>query len=122
MMAGLIVALCLTGCRESGSDPTARVPRNPAEAASQLEQVFAAAPGNARQNATSAAEALRQGDYEKAVAALQVLRSGSGVTLEQGLAIHHSVVAMETRLMNAMNSGDPNAKRAYELLRALKRN
>ena len=67
---------------------------------------------------------MRAGDYEKAVVALQVIRSGSGtnVTFEQGLAVHYSVVAMERKLINAVEAGDENAKRAYKVLKELKRN
>jgi hypothetical protein len=38
------------------------------------------------------------------------------------MAIHHSAVAMEAKLVNAMDAGDENAKRAYQLLKELKRN
>ncbi len=65
---------------------------------------------------------MRKGDYEKAIVALQVMRNAKDITLEQGLAIHNSAVAMEVRLINAMDAGDPNAKRAYQLLKELKRN
>jgi hypothetical protein len=64
---------------------------------------------------------MRQGQYDKAVMSLQVVRSRGNLTLEQGVAVHGSIVAMEAQLIQAMGSGDPNAKRAYELLRAMKR-
>jgi len=44
------------------------------------------------------------------------------VTFEQGLAVHNSVVAMERQLVNAADAGDENAKRAYKILKELKRN
>jgi hypothetical protein len=53
---------------------------------------------------------------------LQVIRSGDNITLDQGIAIHHSMVALEARLVNAMAAGDENARRAYQLLRDMKRN
>jgi hypothetical protein len=42
--------------------------------------------------------------------------------LEQGLAVHNSERALVTKLLTAMEAGDPNAKRAYELLKKNSRN
>jgi len=114
--------MVLSGCRRSGDAVREAVPRNPKEAASQLQRVFESAPPDLKRNADLASEAMRKGDYENAVVALQVIRSGQNVTLEQGIAIHHSAVAMEAKLINAMDAGDENARRAYEILKALKRN
>ncbi len=112
----------LNGCGKS-SDAAGEVPpRNPKEAATQLQQVFASAPPDVKQNADVASEAMRKGDYEKAVLSLQVIRSGQNITLDQGLAIHNSAVAMEAKLISAIEAGDENARRAYELLKRLKRN
>ena len=124
-MVGTAALLLATGCRkasEAAGDAVA--PRTPQEAASQLEQVFKNAAPEIKQGAATASSAMRAGDYEKAVVALQVIRSGSGtnVTFEQGLAVHYSVVAMERKLINAVEAGDENAKRAYKVLKELKRN
>lgn len=121
LLLSSIASLGLFGCGDSSPGTAEVVPRNPGQAASQLEQVFASAPTEVKQSAEAAAVALRQADYEKAVVALQILRSRPGVTLDQGVAIHHSVVAMEAKLVSGVESGDPNAMRAYELLKALKR-
>jgi hypothetical protein len=111
--------LTLAGCSRSDDGPA--IARNPQEAASQLDQAFAAAAPEIKQSVAAASEALRSGEYEKAVINLQVVRSGEALTLDQGLAIHSSVVTLESSLVNAMAAGDPNARRAYELLKAMKR-
>jgi len=121
-VVGTVALVFLQGCGKSDPATGAAVPRNPQEAASRLQTVFAKAAPDIKQTADTASNAMRKGDYEKAVVALQVIRSGTNVTFEQGLAIHNSVVAMERQLINAVDAGDENAKRAYRLLKELKRN
>jgi hypothetical protein len=111
---GLLTAtLLLAGCGKSEPDPITVVPRNPAEAATQVEQVFRDAPAPIQEAATQASEAMRRGDYEQAVVSLQIAKQQEAITVQQGVAIHNSMVAME--------SGDPQAKQAYEILRRMKR-
>ena len=119
---GLALLLCAGGCGKSATEAERALPRNPREAASQIEQAFVQSAPEIKQNAGVASDAIQKGDYEKAVASLHVLQRQQGITLEQGLAIHHSMVALEGRLISAMESGDQNAKRAYQLLKELKRN
>jgi hypothetical protein len=111
----------VAGCSRSPEQADAPPPRNPKEAATAIEQVFEQAPGENRQAAASAAEALRGGDYEKAVVHLEAMKLRENITVEQGLAIHQSIVAMEAKLVQAMEAGDPNARRAYETLKRMKR-
>jgi hypothetical protein len=122
MIAGTVALVFLQSCGKSDQATGAAVPRNPQEAASQLQAVFAQAAPSVKQTADTASIAMRKGDYEKAVVALQVIRSGTNVTFEQGLAVHNSVVAMERQLVYAADAGDEKAKRAYRLLKDLKRN
>jgi hypothetical protein len=121
-VVGTVALVFLQGCGKSDQATGAAVPRNPQEAASQLQTVFAKAAPDLKQTADTASNAMRKGDYERAVVALQVIRSGTNVSFEQGLAVHNSVVAMERQLINAAEAGDQNAKRAYKILKELKRN
>lgn len=98
------------------------VAEDPKQAASQLDQAFASANPQIKNGVENASEAMRTGDYEKAVVNLQMVKGTEALTVEQGLAIHSSVVALEGELIRAAEAGDPNAKRAYDLLRAMKRN
>jgi hypothetical protein len=116
-----VLILVLGGCSKSDGDSGKITTTTPKEAASQLERAFANSNPDAKKNADIVSEALRKGDYEKAVVSLQAIRSGSNITLEQGVAIHGSVVALEGKLVTAMESGDENAKKAYELLKQFKR-
>lgn len=117
-LCALTFALALSGCGKSDDD--AAPPRNTKEAASQLQQAFQPAAPPIKQSADAAAEAMQKGDYEKAVVSLQVARSSPNVSLQQGLAIHNSALAMEAELVKRMDAGDPNARRAYELLKRMK--
>jgi len=119
MIGALLVAVLLTagGCGKSSSGDAA-VPKTPQQAASQLEQVFAPAQVEIKDKAVAASQALRTSDYEKAAQALALLETRNDLTLEQGLAVHNSSIALIGKLVVAMEAGDPNAKRAYELLKA----
>ncbi len=111
--------MALAGCSKSDDGPA--IAKNPQQAAAQLDQAFAAAAPEIKQSVAAAAEAMRSGQLEKAVVNLRMVQSSEALTLEQGLAVHGSVVTLSKSLINAMESGDPNARRAYELLKALKR-
>lgn len=122
MVVTLLAALLVlpAGCKKSSEDSLV-IAETPQEAATQLEQAFNTAPPEIKQSVVSASQAMRQGQYEQAVVNLQVVRNSEALTLDQGLAVHSSVVAMEQALISRIDAGDPNARRAYELLKALKR-
>ena len=120
-MAAVVVLALTASCGKSDEDDGAIGATTPEQAASQLEQAFAESPA-AKTEVEVVSQALRSGEYEKAVVSLEAVRSRENITLEQGLAIHSSMLTMEERLVNAMAAGDENAKRAYELLKRLKRN
>ncbi len=114
----LAAAVALIGCKRADND--VKMAATPKEAASQIEQAFQNANPEVRSAADAAAEAMRNGEFEKAVVSLTTVKSAPSVTLDQGLAVHSSTVALEARLVSAMASGDENARRAYELLKAMK--
>ena len=117
----MLSLLFLGGCSKSKSAQDFNVASTPKEAATQLDQAFQNAVPEVRQSVSVASQALRTEDYEKAVVTLHVIRSREGITLNQGLAIHSSMVALEGKLIYAMEAGDQNARRAFELLKQLKR-
>lgn len=119
LVALVVAALAGPGCGRSDEDAATLTP---AQAATQLDEAFAAAPAEVQHTVQTAAEALKEGDAEKAVVALEVARSSPTLTLEQGLAVHNSLVALEANLINAAAAGDVKAQRAYELLKKAKRN
>lgn len=115
-----VTLLLLTGCGKG--DSGAIEVTTPKEAASTLEQAFHQAPDPVQDEVHQVSEAMRRGEYDRAVMSLQAVKEQSNVTLEQGMAVHGAMVSMEAQLIQAIQSGDQNAARAYELLRALKRN
>ena len=117
-----LAILLLGGCRKSSDDLSEAIPRSPTEAASQLQKVFETAAPDVRQTVSVVSEAMQKDDYEKAVVSLQIIRSGKNITLEQGLAIHNSELAMQRKILSRVEAGDENAKRAYKILKELKRN
>ena len=115
-----LLALLLTGCGGS-TDDSAGV-ATPQQAASQIDEAFTTAEPEIQKNIHVASEALREGKFEQAVVALQVTRNATNLTLDQGMAVHNSMIALEQHLINAAANGDPNAQRAYDLLKKSKRN
>jgi len=118
------VFLCLvSGCGGKAPPPTERVaPAKPKEAATQLDRAFAGANTEVKSFSTAASQALQTADYEGAVQSLQMIREKGGLTPDQGLAVHSSMVSLEAKLISAMSAGDANAKRAYEQLKKARRN
>ena len=100
--------------------PVTSAPK-PKAVATQLDQAFSSANVEVKKEATVASEALRTANYEEALHSLYTVRKQGNLTLEQGMAVHNSMVALEGALIGAINAGDPKAKRAYELLRELSR-
>lgn len=117
--AVLLVSALLVGCGSRDGEEV-KTASTPAEAASQIERAFANAPEETRRAADMAAEALRRGEFEKAVVSLTTVRAATNVTFEQGLAIHGSTLQLEARLAAEMASGSESAQRAYSLLKAMK--
>jgi hypothetical protein len=116
LAAALLVAA--TGCSKSPKEiTTTAAPPQPKEAASQIQQAFTAAPVEVKKSAEVVSESLRTANYEQAVKSLQVIRAGQNLTFEQGMAVHNSERALVAKLLVAMEAGDPNAKRAYEMLK-----
>lgn len=121
LVAGILLAVA-PGCgKASRSEGDVKLAETPAEAATQVEEAFSTSEPMVKDNASAAAEAVRTGNYEKAVVALQSLKERPDATLQQGLAVHGYLVNLEAQLINAAAAGDPKAQRAYEMLKAMKR-
>jgi hypothetical protein len=111
------------GCSKQAANPAERrTPPKPKEAASQLDQAFAGANNQVKSQASTASQALQSADYEKAAASLQMIKEQGNLTVDQGMAVHNSMISLEQKLISAMEAGDPNAKRAYEQLKRSRRN
>ncbi|MBL9136318.1 MAG: hypothetical protein JNK85_10635 [Verrucomicrobiales bacterium] len=121
-VVGLVMmVLMAAGCGRGGGDADIKLPETTAQAAEQVEDVFATAEPEMKETAAAASEAVRQGNYEKAVVALQALKTREPANMQQGLAVHGYMVTLEAQLISAADAGDEKAKRAYEMLRKMKR-
>lgn len=120
----LLLFACLSaGCSKQATLPAEQVrPPKPKEAASQLDQAFAGANAQVKSRASAASQALQTADYEKAVTSLQTIKQQENLTVDQGMAVHNSMISLEQKLISAMEAGDENAKRAYEQLKRSRRN
>jgi hypothetical protein len=115
------VLLLVSGCSKS-SEADGFTAKTPEQAASSLDQAFTAASAPVKQDVSAVSEALRKRDYEKAIVSLHTLQQSPGITMEQGMAIKNSSVLLESELISAMERGDKNAERAYQLLKRTRRN
>ncbi len=108
--------LGIAGCTKGGTET--KVPILKAEqAASGLQQAFAKADPQVKNDAAMVSEALRTADYEKAVVSLGLIKARPDLSAEQRMALHEAQVTLTDRLMAAIDAGDDKAKRAYELMK-----
>ena len=121
---GLALLLGFSGCGSKSAQPGegSANPPKPKEAASQLQQAFVAAEPEMKETATIASKALQTTDYDAAMESLQVIKARGNLTLEQGMAVQNSMIALETKLVAAADAGDLVAKAAYERLKKSRRN
>ena len=112
-----------SGCSKPAKEGISTgAPPQPKEAASQVQQAFRGASVEVKKTAEVVSESLRTANYEQAIQSLQVIKASQNLTLEQGMAVYNSEQALVAKLVAGMEAGDPNAKRAYELLKKSKRN
>jgi hypothetical protein len=114
-----VLCLGLAGCSRRDTSDIPATPRNTTEAAAQLEEVFAESPPEVQTTAAAATEALRTRDYERAVVAVQAMQDQRSLTLEQGLVVRNSMVTLQKQLVEAAERGDPQAKRAFEMIKRM---
>jgi len=117
----LWAALVLAACGSS-DDGRIRHSSDTEEAADHLTDAFADAGSEMKKNAAVASEALKNGEFKKALYAIEVMKKAPDGTFDQGVAIRDSLVNLESELIYRVDDGDPQAKAAYELLRRINRN
>src|SRR5438876_3193699 len=105
------VIMVMSGCHRSGDAVREAVPRNPKEAASQLQRVFESAPPDLKRNAEVASEAMRKGDYESAEATSAFrLRSGDRKSTRLNSShpsISYAVFCLKKKKQNKTNQYKP---------------
>lgn len=121
LTAGLLVLSSGCSKQEAETAPTATPPK-PKEAAAQLQQAFTGASAEVKTTAEAASQAIRTANYEQAIKSIQAIKARQNLTMEQGMAVYNTERALEANLIAGIGAGDPNAKRAYELLKKSRRN
>ncbi|MBM3835665.1 MAG: hypothetical protein FJ403_20825 [Verrucomicrobia bacterium] len=121
LLSLLIVCSLFIGCGNSNDDGRLTA-KSTEQAASVLDQSFANADTAMKQNVSAVSEALRKREYEKAVISLQAVQQAPNITIDQGMAIQNSSILLERELVNAIERGDKNAERVYQLLKQMRRN
>ena len=73
--------------------------------------------------AKAASEAMRKKKYRDALISLQEIKlSGKVKDVNEGIAVRDSLINLEQELIYAMEDGDPNAAKAYQLLKRVNQN
>lgn len=114
----IAAALLLAAC---GKSEVANAPA-PKEAVAKVQAAYSGADPATKQVITTMSDAVNKGDYEQAVVSLTTLRSIPANTPEQQGAVIDSARAIEAKLLRAIESGDKNAERAYQLMKEMKKN
>jgi hypothetical protein len=118
----LVLSMIFIGCSKQTNPMERGAPGTPKEAAELMDQAFASADAQKKAQAAAASQALKNLEYEKAVISLQLLKKEGNLTAEQGVAVHRSMVSLEAKIIDAIDAGNENAKRAYEQLKKARRN
>jgi hypothetical protein len=120
LVFGLLLAGAPAGCSKKDGTEAAQA-GSTKEAASFIEKAFANAPPEVKATVEKTCAALRKPEYVEAVVGLQALNALGNLTVDQGMAMHGATANLEAAIAIAMGSGDPKAKEAFQLIKALKR-
>ena len=96
--------------------------KDPVQAASMIQDAFQKSAAEERQIANEAAQALREHDYAKAVVRMDQLRSTSKtMSYDQLNRVKAAEIQLQAELMRKLESKDPKAIEAVNLMRNLRR-
>ena len=121
LLTALLVSLLVIGCGDA-DDGRIRTSSNPEEAADHLSDAFSGADKDSQKNASIASQAIKKGQFQKALYAIETIKAKPDVNFDQGVAINDSLVNLERELIYRVEDGDPKAIAAYELLKRINRN
>lgn len=118
----LVLVLSLTGCGKGSSAQSNRELKQAFQAAGN-EAAPAAADGtlSVKAQVDQVVSALDKNDYVGAVGGLEDLKARPGLTDQQYQVLANTMVKVQGQLAQAIASGDQNAKKAGDLLRARQR-
>ena len=117
----LFVSLLLVACGDT-DDGHIRTSKSPEAAADHLSDAFSGADSDSMKNASIASKAIKKGQFQKALYAIETIKAKPDVSFDQGVAINDSLVNLERELIYRAEDGDKKAIAAYELLKRINRN
>lgn len=117
----LLLCLATVGCGDS-DDGRLRQSKNVEGAADHLSDAFDGADSETQKNAGIASQAIKKGQFQKALYAIETIKAKPDVTFDQGAAVRDSLINLERELIYRVEDGDPKAIAAYELLKRINRN
>jgi len=121
----ILIAACafLMGCGTGEKDEGWRTSDSVDGAANHLNDAFADSSSNLKKHATEASNAMQKKKYRSALISLQEIKlSGEVESAKEGMAVRDSLVNLEEELIYAIENGDKNAQKTYDLLKRVNRN
>lgn len=121
----ILIAACafLMGCGKGEKDEGWRTSDSVDGAANHLNDAFADSSSNLKKHATEASNAMQKKKYRSALISLQEIKlSGEVESAKEGMAVRDSLVNLEEELIYAIENGDKNAQKTYDLLKRVNRN
>ncbi len=115
------MAMFLAACGGS-DDGNIRTSKTPEAAADHLSEAFAGADSDSMKHADIASKAIKKGQFQKALYAIETIKAKPDVNFDQGVAINDSLINLEQELIYRAEDGDKKAIAAYELLKRINRN
>jgi hypothetical protein len=117
----LLLSVAMIGCGDSDAGHI-RKSTSVDGAADHLSDAFEGADGDSLKNAGIASAAIKKGQFQKALYAIETIKAKPDVSFDQGVAINDSLINLERELIYRAEDGDPKAIAAYELLKRINRN
>jgi len=121
-MLVLLLSAVLSGCG-GGEDGGLQSSKSVDGAADHLADAFSDSNAALKKHAKEASDAMRKKKYRTALISIQEIKlSGQVSSVKEGAAVRDSLVNLEEELIYAIEDGDPNAAKTYELLKRINRN
>ena len=109
-------------CGGDGDDGRIRNSQNVDGAADHLSEAFAGSDSALQKHAKAASEAMRKKTRDALISLQEIKLSGKVKDVNEGIAVRDSLINLEQELIYAMEDGDPNAAKAYQLLKRVNQN
>jgi hypothetical protein len=122
-LLSLSIFLLMAGCDADGDSGSLRNSQSVDGAADHLTDAFDGSSAKLKKHAQAASDAMRKKKYKSALISIQEIKlSGQVGSVSEGVAVRDSLINLEQELIGAMEDGDPNAAKSYQLLKRINQN